>query len=184
MWARLLTIVMRARLEYSLQSPVHAVSILTRTRRTWRRLFQRLRHTSTNQQGVTLAEVLVSAALLAIGMVAVLSAMSIGLGGVESSHRVSTALFLAEQRLEHVRAFAVSSSAGQGFSNLTAGAFPAEGYSTITGYANYRRVVTITNSPGGNPNLKLVTVQVFYGAATAVGSGETSTAVDTVVALR
>ena len=184
MWARLLRIVTRARLEYSLQLPVHAVSFPTQARRTWRRLFERLRDTSTNQQGVTLAEVLVSAALLAIGMVAVLSAMSIGLGGVESSHRVSTALFLAEQRLEQVRAFSVSTSAGQGFGNLTAAAFPAEDYNTIAGYTSYRRVVTITSNAGGNPNLKLVSVQVFYGAATAVGTGETSTAVDTVVALR
>jgi prepilin-type N-terminal cleavage/methylation domain-containing protein len=137
-----------------------------------------------NQQGLTLPEILVATALLAIGMVAVLSAMSIGLGGVESSHRVSTALFLAEQRLEQVRAFAVSSSAGQGFVNVGAAAFPPEAYNTIAGYESYRRVVTVTANAGGNPNLKAVTVQVFYRAATAVGTGETSTTVDTVVALR
>jgi prepilin-type N-terminal cleavage/methylation domain-containing protein len=153
------------------------MSILSRIRAT-------LRTTASSQQGITLPEILVATALLAIGMVAVLSSMSIGLGGVESSRRVSTALFLAEQRLEQVRAFAVSSSAGQGFVNLTSAAFPAEGYNTIAGYETYRRVVTVTPNAGGNPNLRAVTVQVFYRSATAVGTGETSTVVDTVVALR
>ena len=171
-------------LEHPLQPAVRVVSILTRARAMWSRLSRTLRATAADQHGVTLAEVLVATALLAIGMVAVLSAMSIGLGGVESSRRVSTALFLAEQRLEQVRAFAVSNSAGQGFGNLATAAFPAEGYDTIAGYGDYRRVVTVTPNAGGNPNLRTVTVQVFYRAATAVGTGETSTAVDTVVALR
>jgi prepilin-type N-terminal cleavage/methylation domain-containing protein len=173
-----------AHLEYSLQPALRVVSILTRARVMWRRLSRTLRATAADQQGVTLAEVLVATALLAIGMVAVLSAMSIGLGGVESSRRVSTALFLAEQRLEQVRAFSVSNSAGQGFGNLATAAFPAEGYNTIAGYGGFRRVVTVTPNAGGNPNLKAVIVQVFYAAPTAVGTGETGTAVETVVALR
>src|SRR5437868_1663953 len=131
-----------AHLEHSLQPAVRVVSILTRVRAMWCRLSRPLRVTAAVQRGITLAEVLVATALLAIGMVAVLSAMSIGLGGVESSRRVSTALFLAEQRLEQVRAFSVSNSAGQGFGNLATAAFPAEGYNTITGYGDYRRVVT------------------------------------------
>ena len=167
-----------------MHSPVPAVPILTRIRAAWQRFARPLRRTATDQQGVTLAEVLVATALLAIGMVAVLSAMSIGLGGVESSRRVSTALFLAEQRLEQVRAFAVSTSAGQGFTNLSSANFPAEGYNTIAGYTGFRRVVTFTPNAGGNPNLTIVTVQVFYRAPTAAGTGETGTAVQTVVALR
>ena len=97
---------------------------------------------------------------------------------------MSTALFLAEQRLEQVRAFAVSNSAGQGFANLSGASFPAEGYNTIAGYTGFRRVVSFTPNAGGNPNLTTVTVQVFYRAPTAVGTGETGTAVQTVVALR
>src|SRR4051812_32849974 len=151
-----------APLEHSMQSAVRVVSTLTRARAMWRQLSRRLRTTAADQHGVTLAEILVATALLAIGMVAVLSAMSIGLGGVESSRRVSTALFLAEQRLEQVRAFSISNSAGQGFGNLATAAFPAEGYNTITGYGGFRRVVTVTPSAGGNPNLKAVVVQVFY----------------------
>jgi len=171
-------------LEHSLQPAVRVVSILTHARKRWCRLSRTLRATAANQHGVTLAEILVATALLAIGMVAVLSAMSIGLGGVESSRRVSTALFLAEQRLEQVRAFAVSTSAGQGFANLSSVGFPAEGYNTIAGYTGFRRVVSFTPNAGGNPNLTTVTVQVFYRAPTAVGTGETGTAVQTVVALR
>ena len=173
-----------ADVEHALHRPVPAVSILNGTRAAWRRLSRALRRSSTDQHGVTLPEILVATALLAIGMVAVLSAMSIGLGGVESSRRVSTALFLAEQRLEQVRAFNVSSAAGQGFGNLTTAAFPAEGYNTIAGYGTYRRVVTVTPNAGGNPNLRAVTVTVFYRSAAAVGTGETSTMLDTVVALR
>lgn len=156
-----------------------------RAARPRRQLRHALRRASGNQRGITLAEVLVAAALLTIGMVAVLSGMTIGLGGVERSGRVTTALFLAEQRLEQVRSFAVSSAAGQGFANLNAAAFPAEAYNTIAGSPAFRRVVTITPNAGGNANLSAVRVQVFYRSPTAAsGAVETSTLVDTVVTRR
>jgi Tfp pilus assembly protein PilV len=88
-------------------------------------------------RGFSLAEVLMATAMLIVGIAVVLSALMYGVAGVEGSRGTSTAVFLAEQKLEQVRAFAVSTTATQGFSNLTTSSFPAE--STITGYPNFRR---------------------------------------------
>jgi Tfp pilus assembly protein PilV len=60
-----------------------------------------------NERGASLVEVLVSASLLVITVAAVFSSLAYGVNGVESSRESSTAVFLAEQRLEQVRSFAV-----------------------------------------------------------------------------
>ena len=73
--------------------------------------------------------------------------------------------------------------AAQGFANLTSSSFPAE--TSITGYPNYRRTVSITASAGGNADLKLITVTVFYKPVKSTGlSAETSMAVNSLVARR
>src|SRR5262245_16649242 len=110
------------------------------------------------EQGFSLAEVLMATAMLIVGVAVVLSALMYGVAGVEGSRGQSTAVFLAEQKLEEVRAYAVSTAATQGFSNLNSSSFPAE--SSITGYPNYRRTVTLTAT--GNADLQLVAVTVFY----------------------
>ena len=134
---------------------------------------------------MTLAEVLLSAALLVMGMVAVLSAMTVGVGGVDSGRRSSSAIFLAEQRMEEIRSFAVSPAPGQGFAAVTDAAFPADGYNTMPGYGEFRRTVAITDNPGGAVNIKRVHVQVFYRPISDGRFGpETSVAVETVLALR
>jgi Tfp pilus assembly protein PilV len=138
-----------------------------------------------DDRGASLAEVLVSSALLVLTIAAVFSSLAYGVNGVESSRESSTAVFLAEQRLEQVRAFAVSTAASQGFANLTAGAFPAEAYGSLSGYANFRRTVSVTDSPGGNADLKLVQVTVAYKPASTKGYGaETSTTLTTLVSRR
>jgi Tfp pilus assembly protein PilV len=145
------------------------------------RIISRLR----DSRGVSLTEVLVASALLLITIVAVFSSLAYGVNGVESSRESSTAVFLAEQRLEEVRAFAVSTAATQGFVNLTGSSFPAQAYGSISGYASFRRTVTITASPGGNADLILVQVTVFYQPATTKGFGsETSTTLTTLVSRR
>jgi Tfp pilus assembly protein PilV len=135
------------------------------------------------EQGFTLAEVLMATAMLVVGVAVVLSALMYGVAGVEGSRGTSTAVFLAEQKLEQVRAFVVSTDAAQGFANLTSSSFPAE--SSITGYPNFRRTVTITANAGGNADLQLITVTVFYKPIKSTGlSAETSMTVNSLVARR
>jgi prepilin-type N-terminal cleavage/methylation domain-containing protein len=138
-----------------------------------------------NDQGFTLAETLAAVGVLGIGLVALLSSMSWGFATVDSSRRSTTALFLAEQRMEQVKAFAVSTAAGQGWALVTSAAFPAEAYGAIPGYPDYRRTVTVTNNPGGAANTKLVEVHVFYRPVTSFGRGaETSAVVSTLLVAR
>jgi Tfp pilus assembly protein PilV len=148
----------------------------TRPRRPWWR----------DQAGLTLAEILVSAAILTIGATALLGALTLGVGGVEASRQSSTAVFLAEQRLEEARSFAFSTAAGRGFTNLTAAAFPAEGYNAIAGYGGFRRMVAVTDNPGGTADTKLVQVTVFYRPMSSAGGrdAETSSTVSTILASR
>jgi Tfp pilus assembly protein PilV len=144
------------------------------------RLARRLR----NDRGASLVEVLVSSSLLVITIAAVFSSLAYGVNGVESSREASTAVFLAEQRLEQVRAFAVSTAATQGFINLTSASFAAEAYGSLAGYANFRRTVTVTAN-AGNADLKLVQVTVAYKPASTKGFGaETSTTLTTLVSRR
>jgi len=147
--------------------------------------FQRIISRLRDNRGVSLVEVLVASALLLITIAAVFSSLAYGVNGVESSRESSTAVFLAEQRLEEVRAFAVSTASAQGFVNLTSTSFAAQAYGSITGYANFRRTVTVTANAGGNADLKLVQVTVFYQPATTKGFGaETSTSLTTLVSRR
>ena len=135
------------------------------------------------EQGFTLAEVLMATAMLIVGVAVVLSALMYGVAGVEGSRGQSTAVFLAEQKLEEVRAYAVSTASTQGFANLTSASFPAE--SSIPGYPNYRRTVTLTANAGGNADLQLVAVTVFYKPIKSTGlSAETSITVNSLVSRR
>jgi Tfp pilus assembly protein PilV len=138
-----------------------------------------------NERGASLVEVLVSASLLVITVAAVFSSLAYGVNGVESSRESSTAVFLAEQRLEQVRAFAVSTAGTQGFINLASSSFPAEAYGSLSGYANFRRTVSVTANAGGNADLKLVQVTVAYKPSSTKGFGaETSTTLTTLVSRR
>ena len=113
-------------------------------------------------RGMSLVEVLVAAAILSVGVLAALSAMAVGFDGVEAAHRSSVALFLAEERLEEVRAFALGLPPEHGLSRLTSDRFPAEGYRTIPGRPGYRRVTEVTVAPEGLRGTRLVSVTVFY----------------------
>lgn len=136
-----------------------------------------------DQAGLTLTEIIAAAAILAIAVFALLSAVVTGFTGVDRGRQQSTAVFLAEQRMEEVRSFAMSLGAGQGYANLTNASFPAQAYGSIPTFGPYRRTVTVTSNPGGVANVKQVDVNVFYRPQTDRGmEGESSVLVSTVIA--
>ena len=125
-----------------------------------------------DQSGLTLVEILVAIAILMIGLVAVMQWFPFGTAGVETGRRQSTGVFLAEQKMEQIKAFSLSSAAGQGFLNIPlcnpcAGAIPfnQDNFNTIPGYPEYTRTVIVANGP--TATTRLVRVQVQYRRVTA-----------------
>ena len=56
-----------------------------------------------DQRGITVAEVLIAAAILALGLAALMSVVPVASYAVQDGNQTSTATFLAQQRLEQVR---------------------------------------------------------------------------------
>jgi len=95
----------------------------------------------------------------------------------------------AEQRLEEVRSAewtSVDPVKDEARVGNPSPDFPSENYGTIAGYGTFRRAVTITAAPG-NPNLRQVTVSVFYFPLTGGGGAaptEQNVTLTTLIALR
>ncbi|HSB43190.1 MAG TPA: prepilin-type N-terminal cleavage/methylation domain-containing protein [Methylomirabilota bacterium] len=119
------------------------------------------------QAGFTLAEILVACAIISVGLVAVAMGFGMGVDGVEAGRQQSTAVFLAEQRIEQARDLAARTP---NLASLTTATLPAsEAYGTIAGAPpRYRRTTTITDNPGGASG-KRVDVVVFYRPVTGRG---------------
>ena len=133
------------------------------------------------ERGFTLAEVLVAAFVLAVGLTAVVTGLQYAWGGLEAARGETTATFLAEERLEHLKAIAlVSWSAAV----LRAGT-TVEDYGSIAGAPVYRRVTTFADSPGGAcaERCKLARVTVFYRPVTASGQLDQERRLDVVTML-
>src|SRR2546426_12429344 len=73
-------------------------------------------------KGFTLAEVLVATAFIAITAGAIGVGFMQGTGSVETGRQQTTAVYLAEQRLEQLKAWSLNSTGGQGWAGLAAGA--------------------------------------------------------------
>jgi prepilin-type N-terminal cleavage/methylation domain-containing protein len=130
-------------------------------------------------RGFTLAEVLVATAILTIGLVAIATGFQYATSGVATGRGETTAVFLAEQRIEQLKA--------QALSNFTAAALNAgtateycqpTGTTNCTGTAttgSYTRVTTITDvtagtgCPAAPTSCKQVRVQVSYRPVTSRG---------------
>ena len=124
-------------------------------------------HGRSGQAGFTLAEILVACAIISVGIVAVATGYGYGVDGVEAGRQQSTAVFLAEQRLEQAKALAAQTPflASLNSTNLPA----TEAYGTISGAPPaYRRTTTITSNPGGITGAR-VDVSVFYRPVTGRG---------------
>src|SRR5712691_1248105 len=74
------------------------------------------------EAGFTLAEILVACAIISVGLVAVATGFGFGVDGVEAGRQQSTAVFLAEQRLEQAKELAMRQT---GLVQLTVANLPA-----------------------------------------------------------
>lgn len=126
----------------------------------------------TNEQGFTMVEVLLAAFLITVGLVGLFSVVPVASFALTDGYRLSTATFLAEQKLEEVRnmpwtstpakdCLGVSATASAaptvpagnsctlGATTVNAGGalpwFADQATNTITGFPGYSRTVRITN---------------------------------------
>ena len=159
--------------------------------------------TITGEAGMSLAEILVASVIIAIGLVGLLSAVPVASYGISEGRNLSTASFLANQRLEQVRnaawtlspandclgigsAAAPTSAACNGAAVTT---FPDE-TNVAAPYAAYARSVRITDcgvtACGGinNSDLRQVVVTVSYTPTNGAGGtapGSTKSAIVTML---
>ena len=56
-----------------------------------------------NERGITVAEVLIAAAILGLGLAALMTVVPVASYAIQDGNQTSTATYLAQQRLEQVR---------------------------------------------------------------------------------
>jgi type II secretory pathway pseudopilin PulG len=167
-------------------------------------MLRALRFVAADQAGMSLAEILVACVIIAVGLVGLLSAVPTASYGIQEGRQLSTATFLANQRLEQVRnaqwtqcpvadtlGVSASASVAPNFGALTT--FPDENPMAAP-YGDYTRTVRITAAQpadpcvggvgGPNVGLRQVVVTVSYRASTATGlsaAGTTKSALVTML---
>ena len=136
-------------------------------------------------RGFTLIETIVAAAVLGVGLVGVVAGFLHAIGGLEAGRQQTTAVFLAEQRMEQLKAAALTD-----LGEITGARFASEGYGAIESEGqsmpSYRRTVTIIDAPGGLAGAKLVDVDVFYRPVAGFGvlASERSVRLSALIAAR
>lgn len=169
-----------------------------------------LRRYIVSQAGMSLAEILIAAVIIAIGLVGLLSAVPVASYGIHEGRNLSTATFLANQRLEQVRnavwatdntttpattndclgksALGNSAPTSAACNGAAITTFPDEA-TMAAPYADYSRTVRIADcsvAPGcggiTDADLRQVAVTVTYTPITATGaSGTTKSAIVTML---
>lgn len=151
-----------------------------------------------DERGITVTEVLIAAAILGLGLVALMGVVPVASYAIQDGNQTSTATFLAQQRLEQVRN--ASWTAADDCVGLSAGAAPAPspagscGATVVTfpdetpvaGFPQYARRVRISECEAAhqakcgtiaNPAMRLVTVTVSYRPISAAGGSNANTSV-------
>jgi prepilin-type N-terminal cleavage/methylation domain-containing protein len=128
-----------------------------------------VRSAASSQRGFTLAEVLIAVAVIGIGLAAISMGFGIATSGVEVGRQQTTAVLLAEQRVEQLRTLVIAN-----FVNVAiAAGTTQEAYGAIPNGPGYRRQTTIgdidTNGDG-IIDMKRVQVVVFYRPITERGT--------------
>ncbi len=143
-----------------------------------------------SRAGFKVAEYLAAVFVISLGLVAVGAGFATAIQGVETSRQQTTAAFLAEQRLEQIRATALGNSlvACMGFANISGACFAAQAYGSIPNAPGYRSTVTVTDYVvNGAVARKRVDVEVFYQPVVGWGvqlSAERSVRLSTLIANR
>ncbi len=122
-----------------------------------------------DQRGFTLAEVLVAVAVIGIALGAIATGFGIATSGVETGRQQTTAVLLAEQRIEQLHALIVANFADP----LLAPGTTQEPYNTIANVTAYRRQTIIGDldpDADGVVDMKRVQVDVFYRPITERGT--------------
>jgi type II secretory pathway pseudopilin PulG len=169
-----------------------------------------LRSVAVGQAGMSLAEILIACVIIAVGLVGLLSAVPTASYGIQEGRQLSTATFLANQRLEDVSKAQWTQCPEVDFLGVSASATaaPTNALATVTfpdespmaaPYGDYTRTVRITDvgpgvppwdlCPGGiaagpNYGLRQVVVTVSYRAMTGTGlaaGGTTKSAIVTML---
>lgn len=163
-----------------------------------------LRFVAADQAGISLAEILIAVVIIAVGLGGLLSAVPTAGYGIQEGRQLSTATFLANQRLEQVRnaqwtqcpaadTLGVSASASAAPVSGATITFPDENPMAAP-YGDYTRTVRITDAQpadscvggvgGPNVGLRQVVVTVSYRPSTATGlsaGGTTKSAIVTML---
>jgi hypothetical protein len=163
-----------------------------------------LRFVAADQAGMSVAEILAACFIIAVGLLGLLSAVPSASYGIQEGRQLSTATFLANQRLEQVRnaqwtqcppadTLGVSASASVAPTSGALITFPDENPMAAP-YGDYTRTVRITAAqpadacPGGlvglNVGLRQAVVAVSYRPSTAKGvsaAGTTKSAIVTML---
>jgi Tfp pilus assembly protein PilV len=103
--------------------------------------------------------VLVALSIMTVGLMAMVVGLQQATAFVEVGRQQTIAVFLAQQRLEQVKA-----SAMWDFDGVAPAKFPLE--NPVSGYPAYRRMVEISPLPAGLVNAVRVQVTVTYHPAT------------------
>lgn len=151
-----------------------------------------MRTVAGDQRGMTLMEVLFAVAIIGVGLAALSAAIPIGAYGIREGGQLSTAVFLANQRLEQVRnarweegppcvdKVGVSASTTVAPAGTCAGATAttfADEASLTAPYTGFARTVRITGCDVGvgcdgivDANMRQATVTVTYRPMTGIGA--------------
>ena len=154
-----------------------------------------------DQRGMTLAEVIIAVGIIGVGLIALSAAIPLAAYGIQEGSQLSTATFLANQRLEQVRNATWQASPAVdtlGISASSTSAPVGDGGATTfvdespmaAPYAGYTRRVRVTDCGTGlgcstivDSTLRQGTVTVSYRPMTGVGMAPVSTAKSAVVAM-
>jgi prepilin-type N-terminal cleavage/methylation domain-containing protein len=157
-----------------------------------------------DQRGMTLPEILAAVAVIMIALVALASGIPIASYGIQEGSQLTTATFLANQRMEQVKdtAWTLTPAVDNLGISASGTAAPQSGVTTTfpdenpvaAPYTQYTRQVRITDCGLGagcgtivDPGLRQVTVTVSYLPMTGVGiasSGSTKSAIVTMLVTR
>ena len=127
------------------------------------------------ERGLTLAEILPALALLSLGLIAMISLLPSAASGIREGEHRSRAIFLASQRLEHVRHGVGRSGPDADPLATVTTAFPDEPMlpAPDAAFSRIVRVVDCGESPGcsgvESPGLRQVSVTVGYPGSASEG---------------